>query len=415
MSKKSLYPRFLRDRLEESLKDTPVVLIHGPRQCGKTTLARMEGEQHGYEYLSFDDDMLRHAASDDPRGFVDKLSDKVILDEVQRVPELFTTIKLSVDQNRKPGRFILTGSANILTLPKLADSLAGRMEILRLWPLSQSELLRSKSRFLDKLFGADFKISSVDRSGSELVEKIVAGGFPASLARTTARRRASWYRDYNDTLILRDIQDLARIRHMDALPKLMELVAGQTAQLLNISKLASPFEISNPTIKEYVTLLKQLFLVEELKPWFTNRMSRLVKSPKIHMNDTGLACALLGLDANSLNADRSLLGQLLETFVFQELRKLGSWYEDPIAFHHLRGKDGMEVDFILEKQGRDVVGIEVKASATIKSSDFYGLRKVQEALGKRFKCGIVLYNGDRTVPFGDGLFSVPISAIWSLS
>jgi len=158
-----------------------------------------------------------------------------------------------------------------------------------------------------------------------------------------------------------------------------------------------------------------LFLVEELKPWFTNRMSRLVKSPKIHMNDTGLACALLGLDANSLNADRSLLGQLLETFVFQELRKLGSWYEDPIAFHHLRGKDGMEVDFILEKQGRDVVGIEVKASATIKSSDFYGLRKVQEALGKRFKCGIVLYNGDRTVPFGDGLFSVPISAIWSLS
>lgn len=413
MSKKSLYPRFLRNRLEESLKDTPVVLIHGPRQSGKTTLAMMEGEQQGYEYMSFDDDVLRDAAEEDPKGFVDELSDKVILDEVQRVPQLFTSIKLSVDQNRKPGRFILTGSANILTLPKLADSLAGRMEILRLWPLSQAEITGTNSRFLHKLFAADFKIAIGDRPGPELAEKIVAGGFPAALARSTARRRQSWYRDFNATFILRDIQDLARIRHMDALPKLMELLAAQTAQLLNVSKLASPFEISKPTIREYVTLLKQLFLVDELNPWFTNRMSRLVKTPKIHMGDAGLACALLGLDADSLNADRPLLGQFLETFVYQELRKLGSWHEDPIAFHHLRDKHGMEVDFILEKQGRDVACIEVKASATAKSSDFTGLRKVKEALGKRFKCGVVLYNGDRTVPFGEGLFSVPISALWS--
>jgi len=412
MSEKALYPRFLKNRLEEALTDTPVVLIHGPRQCGKTTLATLQGTESGYAYFSFDDNGLREAATEDPLGFVGNLPDKVILDEVQRVPELFASIKLSVDRNRKPGRFILTGSANILTLPRLSDSLAGRMEILRLWPLSQSEILGSKPAFIDNLFSANFKIESIERLGMALAEKIVGGGFPAALARTTGRRRENWYRDYTDTLIQRDIQDLARIQHMDALPKLLQLLAGQSARLLNISKLASPFEISNPTVKEYVTLLKQLFLVDELKPWFSNRLSRLVKSPKIHVGDTGLACSLLGMDSDSLNANRSILGQLLETFVYQELRKLTSWHEDRVDFFHLRGKDGMEVDFVLERNGKEVAGIEVKASATIRYSDFHWLRKLQEALGNRFKCGIVLYDGETVSPFGSQLFAVPLSMLW---
>lgn len=412
MSEYTLYPRYLKDRLEEALRDTPVVLIHGPRQCGKTTLAEVQGIELGYAYFSFDDDGLKEAATEDPKGFVGNLPDKVILDEVQRVPELFASIKLSVDRNRKPGRFILTGSANILTLPKLSDSLAGRMEILRLWPLSQAEILGSKPTFIDKLFKADFKIESTERLGPALAEKIVGGGFPAALERTTPRRRENWYRDYTDTLIQRDIQDLARIQHLDALPKLLEVLAGQTAQLLNISKLASPFEISNPTIKEYVTLLKQLFLVDDLKPWFSNRISRLVKSSKVHLGDTGLACSLLGLHVESLIADRKFFGQLLETFVYQELRKLTSWHEERVDFYHLRGKDGMEVDFVLERKGREVVGVEVKASATARSSDFYGLRKLQDALGKRFKCGIVLYDGETVTPFGDRLYAVPMSMLW---
>ncbi|NDV63400.1 ATP-binding protein [Puniceicoccales bacterium CK1056] len=412
MPENALYPRFLKDRLEEALKDTPVVLIHGPRQCGKTTLAKMQGAELGYDYFSFDDDGLKEAAAEDPQGFVGNLPEKVILDEVQRTPELFSAIKLLVDRDRKPGRFILTGSANILTIPKLSDSLAGRMEILRLWPLSQSEMLGSKPGFIEKLFTADFKIESTKRMGIELAEKIVGGGFPAALARQTERRRENWYRDYTDTLIQRDIQDLARIQHLEALPKLVQLLAGQSAQLLNISKLASPFEISNPTIKEYVTLLKRLFLVDELQPWFSNRMSRLVKSPKIHLGDTGLACSLLGLDADSLMEERSMFGQLLESFVYQELRKLASWHEERLDFFHLRGKDGMEVDFVLERKGREIAGIEVKASATAKSSDFYGLRKLQQALGKRFKCGIVLYDGETVIPFGGQLFAIPISLLW---
>ncbi|MGC9451770.1 MAG: ATP-binding protein [Oceanipulchritudo sp.] len=412
MSKNALYPRFLKDRLEEALKDTPVVLIHGPRQCGKTTLAKMQGAESGYAYFSFDDDGLREAAAEDPQGFVGSLPENVVLDEVQRVPELFTSVKLSVDRNRKPGRFILTGSANILTLPQLSDSLAGRMEILRLWPLSQSEILGSKPTFIERLFAANFRIESTERLGMALAEKIVGGGFPAALARTTGRRRENWYRDYTDTLIQRDIQDLARIQHMDALPKLLQLLAGQSAQLLNISKLASPFEISNPTIKDYVTLLKQLFLVDELRPWFTNRIRRLVKSPKVHLGDTGLACSLLGLDTTSLIEDRSILGQLLETFVYQELRKLASWHEERVDFFHLRGKDGMEVDFVLERRGREVAGIEVKASATVKSPDFNWLKKLREALGPRFKCGIVLYDGETVTPFGDQMYAVPLSLLW---
>jgi predicted AAA+ superfamily ATPase len=412
MPENTLYPRFLKDRLEEALKDTPVVLIHGPRQCGKTTLARMQGAELGYDYFSFDDDGLKEAAVEDPQGFVGNLPDKAILDEVQRAPELFSAIKLLVDRDRKPGRFILTGSANILTLPKLSDSLAGRMEILRLWPLSQSEMLGSKPSFIEKLLKADFKIESTKRMGIELAEKIVGGGFPAALARQTGRRRENWYRDYTDTLIQRDIQDLARIQHLEVLPKLVQLLAGQSAQLLNISKLASPFEISNPTIKEYVTLLKRLFLLDELQPWFSNRMSRLVKSPKIHLGDTGLACSLLGLDADSLIEERAMLGQLLESFVYQELRKLASWHEERLDFFHLRGKDGMEVDFVLERKGREIAGIEVKASATAKSSDFYGLRKLQQALGKRFKCGIVLYDGETVIPFGGQLYAVPLSLLW---
>ena len=412
MSESSLYPRFLKERLAEALKDTPVVLVHGPRQCGKTTLAKIQGAELEYEYFSFDDDGLREAAVEDPQGFVGNLPDKAILDEVQRTAELFNAIKLSVDRDRKPGRFILTGSANILTLPRLSDSLAGRMEILRLWPLSQSEILGSKPTFIERLFSADFKTQSTERLGMELADRIAGGGFPAALSRQTGRRRENWYRDYIDTLIQRDIQDLARIQHLDALPKLVKLLAGQTAQLLNISNLASPFEISNPTIKEYVTLLRQLFLIDELQPWFSNRLSRLVKSPKIHLGDTGLACSLLSLDADSLIDDRSLLGQLLETFLYQELRKQASWDEERVNFFHLRGKDGMEVDFVLERKGRELAGIEVKASATARSSDFKGLRKLQDALGKRFKCGIVLYDGESVIPFGDQLYAVPLNLLW---
>jgi len=328
------------------------------------------------------------------------------------VPALFTALKTAVDRKRIAGRFLLTGSANVLLVPKLADSLAGRMEILRLYPLAQCELARRAPSFLDALFRGAFKTRQSARLASQLAERITAGGYPAALARPSARRRATWYRDYLEALVQRDVRDLARISSLDALPRLLSLAAAQTARLLNVTDLAAPFQLSRPTIRDYVTLLERVFLLETLPPWHSNRLSRLVKTPKLHMGDSGLACALLGVDAAALAADRPLFGQLLETFVFQELRRQASWRDEPISFFHFRDKDGAEVDIVLERGARELVGVEVKASATVTAADFRGMRKLREAAGKRFIAGVVLYDGEITASFGDGLFAIPLRALW---
>jgi len=398
--------------LVDAISDAPVILIHGPRQCGKTTLAQTFGEAGGYEYFSFDDDVVAAAAGNDPAGFVADLPAKTILDEVQHVPELFSSLKTAVDRDRTPGRFILTGSANALLVPRLADSLAGRMEILRLHPLAQCELAGNRPDFLNSLFDSGFATRSYDRLGDELVGRIVTGGYPAALARSAHRRQAAWYRDYIGTLIQRDVQDLARIRNLDVLPRLLALAAGQTAQLRNIADLAGPFQLSRPTIQEYVTLLESIFLIDMLPPWHTNRLKRLVKSPKVHVGDTGVACALLGVDSPSLTADRSTLGHLLETFVFQELRRQASWHPTDIRFHHFRDRDGYEADIVLQHAGQRIAGIEVKASATVRSQDFRGLRKLKSATGSRFSGGVVLYDGETSAGFGDNLYAVPIRMLW---
>ncbi|HPX61667.1 MAG TPA: ATP-binding protein [Deltaproteobacteria bacterium] len=412
MNESALYPRYIQNQLHEALADSPVVLIHGPRQCGKSTLARKIGEQAGYVYHTFDDDVLRAAASADPVRFIGDLGDQVILDEVQRVPELFTSLKAAVDRQRTSGRFILTGSVNVLMVPMLADSLAGRMEILRLHPLAQAELAGVRGDFPAKLFKGEFKIASHQRLGHELAERIVAGGYPAALARSTPRRRAVWYRDYIETLVQRDVRQLARISQLDALPRLLTLAAGQTARMLNTSDLASPFQVSRPTIRDYLTLLGNVFLLEELQPWHSNRLSRLIKTPKLHLGDSGVACALLGISAETLMADRQLMGQMLETFIYQEIRRQAGWHESPVELYHFRDKDGVEVDIVLESEGRYLAGIEVKAAATVTAADFRGLKKLRDATTERFSAGVVLYDGEVTASFGDRLFAVPIRTLW---
>ena len=439
MSNSVFYPRSVEHRLVEALEDSPVVLIHGPRQCGKTTLAQItcapnhptwggNGPAQGYaqkgrsySYFNFDDPVTRDGARADPTGFLADLPERVILDEVRRVPELFEAIKISVDRQRTPGRFLLTGSTNVLLVPQLSDSLAGRMQIVPLHPLTQFELTghskpsRRDAGFLKALFGDGFPISQCELLGGKLVERIVAGGYPAALARPTPRRLANWYRDYVEALIQRDARDLARVRSLDVLPRLLRAAAARTAQLFNLSTLASPFELSRPSIGDYVTLLERLFLLERLPAWHSNRGKRLVRSPKLHLIDTGLAAALLGTDAKALTADRSLLGHLLETFVYQELRRQASWHDTPTEFFHFRDKDGVETDIVIEQASGAVAGVEIKAAATVNSSDLRGLRKLEKAAGNRFVRGIVLYDGETCVPFGDRFHAVPMSRLWRVS
>ena len=439
------YPRYAERSLAEALEDSPVVLIQGPRQCGKTTLAQMvcaprylpwprnvvtrkrrptrslNPERRDYAYINFDDDDVRAGAQADPMGFVADLPERVILDEIQRVPALFTALKMEVDRRRVPGRFVLTGSTNVLRVPTIQDSLAGRVEIVRLHPLAQFEIEgRSAARFtrdrvpgfLDTLFGGRFRIRRTGRLGKQLAERIVAGGYPAALARPQGRRRASWYRNYLDAQTQRDVPDLARIRALEALPRLLALAAVQTAQLFNASKLAAPFQITRPTIENYVTLLERVFLLERLPAWHSNRLRRLVKTPKLHIGDTGLAGALLGADTTLLTADRTLLGQLLETFVFQELRRQASGHDLPLQFFHYRDRDQVEVDIVIERGAMAVAGVEVKAGATVTRADFRGLLKLKAVLGRRFAGGVVVYDGEMCTRFGDRLYAVPIRLLW---
>jgi uncharacterized protein len=407
-----IFPRYLASRVREALADTPVVLIHGPRQSGKTTLARTVGERRGYGYFSFDSDAACKAAQQDPVGFVARLPARAILDEVQRVPELFTALKDTIDRRRVPGRFILTGSANVLLVPKLADSLAGRMGILRLHPLAQCELAGKRPHFLDNVFRGGFRTRTAEALGAALIDRIVAGGYPAALALRTASRRAAWYRDYVETQVQRDVRDFTRIRSLDALPRLLTMAAGHTARLINVSDLAGPFQLTRQTIHDYVTLLERVFLLERLPPWHSNQLNRLVKTPKLHVGDTGVACALLGIDTVALQRNREAVGPLLETFVLQELKRQASWRTSPIAFYHFRDRDGMEVDIVLEQGPGMVAGVEVKAASTVTAADFRGLRKLKATAGKRFVGGVVLYDGEISASFGDGLYAVPLRALW---
>lgn len=406
------FPRFAKAGLEEALADTPVVLIHGPRQSGKTTLAKEVGAGKGYTYFSFDDPATAEIAKADPAGFVADLPLHAVLDEVQRVPEIFAPLKEQVDRNRKPGRFIMTGSANVLLVPNLSDSLAGRMEIRRLHPLSQCELADTPSPFLERLFSGGFKSRTYRRLGPELADRIVKGGFPPAISRATARRRGEWYRHYVDSLVQRDVREISRLHRFDAMARLVQLAAGQTSRLLNATELSAPFQVSRPTIREYISLLERIFLLELLPPWHTSRLSRLVKTPKLHMGDAGLAAALLGADSDSLAQDRALLGQLLETFVVQEIRRLSSWHEDLIGFYHFRDRDGHEVDLVLEKGAHALAGVEVKASSTVVPADFRGLRELRAGAGKRFRAGAVLYDGEKVHRLEENLFAVPLSALW---
>ena len=389
-----------------------MVLIAGPRQAGKTTLARQfSGTDR--PYITLDDAGALSAARTDPVGFVRGL-ERAVIDEVQRVPELMLAIKESVDRDDTPGRFLLTGSANLATVPMVADSLAGRMATISLLPLAQSEIRSTPGKLLDRLFGGDEPVAGDTVVGDELVELVLQGGYPEVLRRATAARRVAWLEDYVAQILDRDVRDIANIDQLDRLPRLLDVLAEHTGQLINNSSFGAALGLSSVTAQKYVSILERVFLVRTLAPWSSNRLSRLLRTPKLHFIDSGLLAALREDEEEALRHDRSRFGALLESFVVSELLKLASWSQRRLSFSHYRTKDQDEVDIVIEDRRGRVVGIEVKASATVQPKDFRGLRQLQEAVGDRFVRGLVLHDHDRVTPFGESLQAAPLSILWTM-
>jgi hypothetical protein len=343
-------------------------------------------------------------------GFVAGLNKPVVIDEAQRLKPLFLAIKEEVDRQRLPGRYLLTGSADVLALPAAADSLVGRMEVLTLWPLSMTEILGSTRNIVDALFEPDFPASLKPAPDMNLSEAITAGGFPEPLQRTSRPRRRAWFESYITTLLDRDIRSLAQIQDLTAVPRLLQLLAGRTATLHNQSEISRAGGIANSTLSRYMTLLKTTFLLYELPAWSANLGKRLVKAPKLFMTDTGLACHLLDMDAARLQKGGELAGRLLENFVVLEFCKHTAWSEQFVKLFHYRDQGGQEVDLVLER-GQRVVGIEIKLSATPGPQDFAGLKQMAQHLGQKFVRGIVLYTGRDIIPFGANLHAVPIAML----
>lgn len=412
-----MIPRHLAPRLLDALSDRPVCLLVGPRQCGKSTLALAVADAdgpHPARYLTFDDLPTLSAAAGDPVGFLAGVGGDVVLDEVQLVPNLFRSIKAAVDRDRAPGRYLLTGSAQVLLLPRMSETLVGRMEVLTLWPLAQREIEERPGSFVDLLFDADPLATTNGRSltVAEAADRIVRGGFPEVPTLRDADRRAAWFSSYVSTLLQRDVREIANVSGLVTMPALLALLAARSAALLNLSELSRSAGIKLSTLNRYMALLEMVYLVWRLPPWNANLGKRLVKTPKLHFVDTGVAAHLLGLDATGLAASPQAFGALLESFVANELLRDLGWSKTRAALFHFRTADRHEVDIALEDGAGRVVGIEVRASSTPSQADFAGLRALQRLTGERFVCGVLLHLGEARLPFGPRLYALPLSTLW---
>ncbi len=404
-------PRFIEQRIRNALEDTRVVMISGPRQSGKTTLAKMLIDS-GYVYLTLDDETVFEAARYDPMGFIRGL-DRAVIDEVQRAPQLLPAIKKSVDEDSRPGRFILTGSANILTIPTVSESLAGRMEVMELHPFSRGEVIHCPPSFLNSVFQGDVPKPAERLIGDDLLGVVLGGGYPEALGKKDPNRQRQWYRSYVEAILKRDVREIANINKLTEMPDLLKVLAHYSAQLLNTAEIGGKVGLDHKTVQRYIGILEQIFLIRRLSAWHRNELKRLVKAPKLHILDSGLMAAVQGLTPERLQKDRTLTGPLFESFVHCELIKQATWFESDISFHHYRDKDGYEVDIVLENDIGEIVGIEVKAAATVNKGDFRGLHKLRDAVGDNFRLGVVLHDGENVFPFGDSLFSAPYASLWS--
>ena len=404
-------PRHAETRVRDALTDTRIVAIVGPRQSGKTTLARRIASD-GRPFITLDDDQHRRFAQDDPTGFV-RSNPTAVIDEIQRATGLILAIKQAVDEDPRPGRYLITGSVDLFRASISPDSLAGRVETVELLPFSQAEIARASAPpFVDRAFAGDFPNLAAAPPARDLTQRVLAGGFPEALSRTVPERRRSWLRSYSRSLAQRDASDIATIGKLGELIRLLDHAAASAGRLLNLSSLGSQLGVDGKTVDRWLTLFEHMFLVRRVGAWHRNDVKRLVKTPKLQFLDSGLLAVLRRVDAAAIGRDRQRLGPLLECFVHSEFMKAAALSGEPTAISHYRDKDQVEVDFVLERLPGDIVGVEVKAGATVRPGDFKGLTRLKDLAGRRFACGIVLHDGDRIQQVEPKLFAIPVSALW---
>lgn len=411
-----LFRRYLTDGIESALDDTPAVLVIGARQAGKTTLCELIASRRKASIYTFDDAATVSAAKADPQGFIKAQAGCVFLDEIQRVPELLRAIKLAIDRNREAGRFLMTGSANVLTLPKVSESLAGRMEVLTLWPLSIGETEGTREGFVDAVFAEDdpaWPKSGLSREA--LLEIMLRGGYPEAFTREDTARRNAWFASYVTTILQRDIRDIASIAGLTEMPRLLQLLAARASSILNVAELSRSSALPHTTLMRYLSLLEMIFLIHWIPPWSGSRARRLIKAPRLVFGDTGLLGYLSGFTRDRQILDPGAIGPMLENFVAVEILKQFGWSRTRANLLHFRSHTGHEVDFVLEANDGTVAGIEVKASMKIGQADFKGLDALRAVTGRRFRRGIILYTGERALPFGNSYWAVPIDSLWKLS
>jgi len=404
--------RHITRRILEALADTPVVFLQGARRTGKSTLARhIAATTHPARYVTLDDLAVLATARRDPMGFVTAWGGPVVLDEVQRAPDLLLAVKAAVDRDPVPGRFLLTGSANVLLLPRIAESLAGRVELITLFPCSQAELQGQESSFVDTVFttGA-LALKGAPEDPARTIRRALVGGYPEVVQRDSDRRRRAWFTSYLSTTLQRDVRDLARIEGLTALPQLLGHLATRSASLLNRADLSRDAGMVRATLDRYLALLQAVFLVDFVPAWTANIGKRLVKAPKALLGDSGLLAHLLGLRTADLGATQ--LGRVMETFAANEVQRQLPLSEAEPRLYHFRSRTEHEVDMVLDAPGQGLVGIEVKSSATVHPRDVAGLRALREATGSRFVRGVVLYLGAEVIPYAENIHAVPMTALW---
>jgi uncharacterized protein len=407
----ALYQRRASATVSSALADTRVVVINGARQTGKSTLARLLVQNRADAEVHYPDEAAVRSA--DPAAFV-RHDGLMVIDEVQRVPDLMLAIKHQVDLDGRPGRFLLTGSARLFALHDIPDLLPGRSETIELWPLSQGEIEGAPDGFVDAVFeyGADTEVAASGLVKVDYLRLALRGGYPEAVRREDLGRRARFFESYLSDLINRDVRQVSEIERPADMRRLLNVVAAQMASLLVPATIAGDLNVPGNTVKRYLDLLELLFVIRRIPAWSNNLTTRAVATPKLMVIDSGLAAHLAGITLKRASLPTTPVGPLVENFVIGELSRQLSWTADSIRLYHYRDRDGYEVDAVLEHASGQVVAIEVKAAETVRSEDFRGIRHLARRLGDRLVAGVVLYAGPTPLPFGDRLRAWPISTLW---